>query len=135
MKESIRVAPRLWAPFGLALACMSAACGGDDAGPAADAAPDRSDADPAEQPVDSVERSFDLGPGERVEARIAAGPGDRIHTRMGAPSHPNKSPFVGGFILTDQERADLLAFLRALTDEGFLTDESLSDPFAPARRR
>jgi cytochrome c peroxidase len=44
--------------------------------------------------------------------------------------HPNKSPFVGGFILTDQERADLLAFLRALTDESFLTDESLSDPFA-----
>ncbi len=45
--------------------------------------------------------------------------------------HPNKSPFVGGFILTDQERTDLLAFLRALTDEAFLTDESLSDPFAP----
>jgi cytochrome c peroxidase len=44
--------------------------------------------------------------------------------------HPNKSPFVGGLILTDQERADLLAFLRALTDESFLTDESLSDPFA-----
>ena len=44
--------------------------------------------------------------------------------------HPNKSAFVGGFILTEQERADLLAFLLALTDESFLTDESLSDPFA-----
>lgn len=47
--------------------------------------------------------------------------------------HPNKSPFVGGFILTDQERIDLLAFLRALTDEEFLSDESLSDPFATGK--
>ena len=38
---------------------------------------------------------------------------------------------MGSFVVFDQERTDLLAFLRALTDEAFLTDESLSDPFAP----
>lgn len=43
--------------------------------------------------------------------------------------NPNKSPFVGGFVLTDQERADLVAFLEALTDDAFLTDPTLSDPF------
>jgi cytochrome c peroxidase len=43
--------------------------------------------------------------------------------------NPNKNPFVNGFVLTDQERADLIAFLEALTDEAFLTDPTLSDPF------
>ncbi|MCW5802524.1 MAG: di-heme enzyme [Deltaproteobacteria bacterium] len=45
--------------------------------------------------------------------------------------NPHKSSFVGGFTLTAQERADLLAFFAALTDDTFLTDPSLSDPFAP----
>lgn len=44
--------------------------------------------------------------------------------------NPYKSPFVAGFTLTDQERADLIAFLEALTDDVFLTDPSLSDPFS-----
>jgi len=43
--------------------------------------------------------------------------------------NPNKSPFVGGFTLTDQERSDLIAFLEALTDDALLTDATLSDPF------
>jgi cytochrome c peroxidase len=43
--------------------------------------------------------------------------------------NPNKSPFVGGFVITDQERADLIAFLQALTDDAFLADPTLSDPF------
>ncbi|MBK9034233.1 MAG: di-heme enzyme [Myxococcales bacterium] len=47
-------------------------------------------------------------------------------------TNPNKSPLVNGFTLTVDERADLLAFLRALTDDTFLTDPSLGDPFAPA---
>ncbi|MEZ4403060.1 MAG: di-heme enzyme [Kofleriaceae bacterium] len=47
--------------------------------------------------------------------------------------HPNRSALVGGFTLTDQERVDLLAFLRALTDDTFLTDPTLADPFAAAR--
>jgi cytochrome c peroxidase len=43
---------------------------------------------------------------------------------------PLKSGLVSGFTLTDQERADLLAFLEALTDETFISDPRFSDPFA-----
>lgn len=42
---------------------------------------------------------------------------------------PYKSEFVTGFDLTDEERADLLAFLEALTDETVLSDQRFSDPF------
>ena len=45
---------------------------------------------------------------------------------------PFKSAFVRGFELTEQERADLLAFLRALTDESVLTNPALSNPFIAA---
>ncbi len=41
-----------------------------------------------------------------------------------------KSGFVGGFALTDGEKADLVAFLESLTDESFLTDPRFADPFA-----
>jgi cytochrome c peroxidase len=44
--------------------------------------------------------------------------------------HPQKSAFVRGFELTTEERADLLAFLESLTDEAFLRDPRLQDPFA-----
>ena len=44
--------------------------------------------------------------------------------------NPNKSSFLNGFEITDQEREDLLAFLRALTDEDLLTNPAYSDPFA-----
>ncbi|MBW1757837.1 MAG: di-heme enzyme, partial [Deltaproteobacteria bacterium] len=44
--------------------------------------------------------------------------------------NPNKSNFLNGFEITDQEREDVLAFLRALTDEEFLTNPAYSDPFA-----
>lgn len=43
---------------------------------------------------------------------------------------PYKSGFLVGFTLDDQEREDLLAFFRSLTDWDFVTDPSLSDPFA-----
>jgi cytochrome c peroxidase len=43
--------------------------------------------------------------------------------------HPQKSSFVRGFTLTAEERADLLAFLASLTDEAFLRDPKLQDPF------
>lgn len=42
---------------------------------------------------------------------------------------PFKSEFVRGFNLTPAERADLLAFLRSLTDESLLQDPRFSDPF------
>ncbi|MGF1468607.1 MAG: MbnH family di-heme enzyme [Sandaracinaceae bacterium] len=47
---------------------------------------------------------------------------------VGAES-PLKSIFVNGFELTPEEREDLLAFLRSLTDETFLTDPRFRDPF------
>ena len=42
---------------------------------------------------------------------------------------PFKSEFVGGFELSAQERADLIAFLNSLTDDSLLTDERFADPF------
>ena len=43
---------------------------------------------------------------------------------------PFKSEFVTGFELTDDERADLVAFLEALTDTSLLNNPNLADPFA-----
>ncbi len=47
---------------------------------------------------------------------------------------PYRSPFVSGFELTDEEAADVLAFLHALTDESLLSDPRFGDPFAAAGR-
>ncbi|MGB9632103.1 MAG: hypothetical protein ACPL8I_02135, partial [Chloroflexaceae bacterium] len=60
---------------------------------------------------------------------IADGPyaGDGRHS-------PLKSGLVSSFTLTDQERADLIAFLEALTDTTFITDPRFSDPFAAEAR-
>lgn len=44
-----------------------------------------------------------------------------------------KDPLIRGFTITTDERADLLAFLHALTDEPFLTDPRLADPWAVVR--
>jgi cytochrome c peroxidase len=44
--------------------------------------------------------------------------------------NPNKSEFVKPFTLSAQEKADLLAFLRSLTDESFLSNPKLSNPWA-----
>lgn len=44
--------------------------------------------------------------------------------------NPNKSSFVHGFEITPEEKADVIAFLRALTDRGSLEDPRFSDPFA-----
>lgn len=61
---------------------------------------------------------------ERGGRLIASGPdaGD-------GKDNPYKSPFVPGFTLTDQERADLLTYLEALTDLDFIADPTLADPF------
>ena len=44
--------------------------------------------------------------------------------------NPNKSSFLNGFEITEQEKQDLIAFLHTLTDEQLLTDLAFSDPFA-----
>ncbi len=46
--------------------------------------------------------------------------------------NPYKSEFVRGFELSDEEHADLLAFLNALTDQNALSNPRWSDPFAAA---
>ena len=44
---------------------------------------------------------------------------------------PLKNGLVAGFKITDAQRADLIHFLEALTDEAFLTNPRFSDPFDP----
>jgi len=44
-------------------------------------------------------------------------------------TNPHKSVFVAGFALSADQRTDLLAFLRALTDEGFLADPAFANPW------
>lgn len=44
--------------------------------------------------------------------------------------NPYKSQFLVGFTLDEEERAAVLAFLDALTDEAFLSNPDLADPFA-----
>ncbi len=44
-------------------------------------------------------------------------------------SSPLKSSLIGGFALTEEERASVLAFLESLTDELFLTDPRFADPW------
>ena len=48
-----------------------------------------------------------------------------------AASNPNRSGFMVGFVLTDTERADLIAFLESLTDPTFLSDPRHADPWSP----
>ncbi|MDY7230339.1 methanobactin export MATE transporter MbnM [Hyalangium rubrum] len=56
--------------------------------------------------------------------------GGKARLRQGGPLSPMQSGFVRGFTLTEQEKADLLAFLEALTDTEFLSNPRFSDPFA-----
>jgi cytochrome c peroxidase len=56
--------------------------------------------------------------------------GDVIdHYARGGVPRSGRSPFVVGFSMTQQEKADLLAFLESLTDEKLLSDACLSDPW------
>jgi cytochrome c peroxidase len=43
--------------------------------------------------------------------------------------NPGKSNLLLGFTLSDQERADVLAFLESLTDRAFLEDPAFADPW------
>jgi cytochrome c peroxidase len=55
--------------------------------------------------------------------------------RLGGGAEPERQaarhPLVAGFVLGEAERAELLAFLRALTDEGALRDPRFRDPARP----
>lgn len=45
---------------------------------------------------------------------------------------PHKSPLVPGFTISAAEKADLIAFLKSLTDANFITNPAFADPFTSA---
>lgn len=69
--------------------------------------------------LEEVIRFYEAG-GRHLSTGPYAGDGRRS---------PLKSGLVSGFDLTDQERADMIAFLHALTDETFISNPRFSDPF------
>ncbi len=46
----------------------------------------------------------------------------------GGTGHRNQSPLIAGFEISDQEKADLMAFLESLTDESFLSNPDYAHP-------
>ena len=59
--------------------------------------------------------------GRLIESGPNAGDGSK---------NPNKHSLVDGFFISEQEKQDLIAFRRTLTDENLLTNPAFSDPFA-----
>ena len=55
---------------------------------------------------------------------------DGPYAGVGSES-PLKNLFMHGFVLSDEERADVMALFSSLTDETFLHDPRFADPFAP----
>lgn len=51
------------------------------------------------------------------------------HYSSGGKNHPNKDIRVQPLHFTESEKAALIAFLKTLTDDAFLTDPKFSDPF------
>jgi cytochrome c peroxidase len=45
-----------------------------------------------------------------------------------------RSSLIAGFEVTDQEVADLVAFLNSLTDEAFIRNPKHANPWAPSKR-
>jgi len=45
--------------------------------------------------------------------------------------NPNKDPLIGGFELSAQDRADVVAFLQTLTDDALLHDPRFANPWPP----
>ncbi len=79
--------------------------------------------DGSDKDLDAVLDHYARG-GRLIEHGPLAGDGSK---------NPNKARFVGGFELTAGQREDLKAFLGSLTDEAFLHDPRLGDPW-PAER-
>lgn len=50
------------------------------------------------------------------------------HFNTGGVGHPNQSEDVKPLNLTEEQKADLVAFLSTLTDQAFIIDQRLSDP-------
>ena len=64
--------------------------------------------------------------GRTIESGPYAGDGSKS---------PLRSSMMIGFTLSDRDRADVLAFLDALTDETFLTDPRFANPWPESNER
>ena len=51
------------------------------------------------------------------------------HYAAGGRSDPNKDPLIEGFRLSEEQRHDLVQFLKSLTDQTVLTDRRFSNPW------
>lgn len=51
------------------------------------------------------------------------------HYNSGGKSHPTKDPLMRPLGLSQEQKDAIIAFLRSLTDESFIRDTSLSDPW------
>jgi cytochrome c peroxidase len=68
---------------------------------------------------------------EVIEIKAAGGRWNPARPQDGdGRANPYKSPLVAPIDLTNAEKADLLAFLRTLTDPAFLTNPAFSNPFS-----
>ncbi len=77
--------------------------------------------------VATLEESVDIlvSGGRNITSGVNRGDGRK---------NPYKSDLVRDRGLSDQDKADLVAFLKTLTDERFLNDPAFSDPFAAGKR-
>jgi cytochrome c peroxidase len=57
------------------------------------------------------------------------------HYAAGEQANPNKSASIRGFPLTADQRSDLIAFLKSLTDDALLHDPRFSDPWTADAKR
>ena len=64
--------------------------------------------------------------GREISAGPLAGDGSR---------NPYKSVFIREFELSNTQKEDLIAFLRALSDESVMSDPAFSDPFSPSAQQ
>jgi cytochrome c peroxidase len=55
---------------------------------------------------------------------IASGPYSGV-----GHANPNKDPLIGGFVLSKQDRDDLIAFLQSLTDQAVIHDPQFANPW------
>lgn len=69
--------------------------------------------------LDEVVETYAAG-GRLIEEGPLAGDGR---------SNPYKSSFVSGFEMSEQDKADLIAFLESLTDDVFITEPKFSNPW------
>jgi Cu/Ag efflux protein CusF len=71
---------------------------------------------------------------EAIDHYKAGGRTIKTGPRAGAGyDNPNKSEFIKSFDLSASEKEDLLAFLRSLTDQAFLSNPRFADPWIPQR--